>query len=187
MGDPVVPFRQDPTGAATARIGPADLAPDAGLLLASITSFKTALMTAPTPYMVFTKEGETILVNENFTQTTGYSIQDLPTIRACMTKMRRVPESEIEAVHSGWLRTQSRASSKEITVWTAWNEMLVWRIHTSDPLLWPDGRMVIIQSMFDLTEQKRLEENLRRNQNYMRMRLVELESQQCTPSGGERS
>ena len=176
MPDQVVPIRGDGQRSASARIGRSDLSPDAGTLLASITSFRAALMSATTPYMVFTTDGETVLVNENFTRATGYGIADLPDIRACLIKMRRVSDHDLESIHSGWLRGQSRASSKEITVWTAWNEMLVWRIQTSDPMIWPDGRHVIIQSMFDLTEQKRLEETLRRNQDEMRMRLAELES-----------
>ena len=176
MPDQVLPFRLEPQNGATARIGPDDMSPDPGLLLASITSFRAALMSAPTPYMVFTKEGATVLVNESFVRATGYDLGDLPDIRACLEKMRRVSDQEIESVHAGWLRAQSQASSKEITVWTAWDERLVWRIQTSDPLIWPDGRTVIIQSMFDLTEQKRLEETLRRNQDEMRVRLAELES-----------
>ena len=184
MPDQVLPFRLDGQSATSMRIGPEDMSADPGLLLASLTSFRAALMSAPSPYMVFTKEGETVLVNESFICATGYGLAELPDIRACLERMRRVPAGEIEAVYFGWLRAQSRASSKEITVWTAWDERLVWLIQTSDPLIWPDGRTVIIQSMFDLTEQRRLEESLRRSQEQMRVRLAELESlYQSAPLG----
>ena len=65
---------------------------------------------------------------------------------------------------------------KEISVVTAWNEMrdLADPHHRSGPLA--DGRTVILQSMIDLTEQRRLEEALRRNQEEMRVRLAELEA-----------
>lgn len=167
MPDQVLHFRAEGHGADTSRIVPEEISSDAGLLLASVTSFRAALMSAPTPYLVFTKEGETVLVNESFVRVTGYGLSDLPDIRACLTKMRRLPAAEIEAVHAGWAHSQTRASSKEMTVWTARDERLVWRIQTSDPMIWPDGRHVIFQSMFDLTEQRRLEEEFRRNQEDM--------------------
>ena len=184
MPDQVRPFRIDGHGVASMRVGPDNVSSDPGLLLASVTSFRAALMSAPTPTMVFTKEGETVLVNESFFRCTGFGLAELPDIRACLEKMRRVPPEEIESVYAGWLRAQSRASSKEITVWTAWDERLVWRIQTSDPMIWPDGRNVIVQFMFDLTEQRRLEDSLRANQEQMRVRLAELESlYQSAPLG----
>lgn len=124
---------------------------------------QSALMTAPTAYMVFTVTGETVLVNDAFHRVTGFDADDLPDIRACMEKMRRVPPDQLQTVLDGWLRHQTSASCKEVQVFTAWNEMRVWEIRTTDPVLWPDGRRVILQSMFDFTEQRRLEEALRRS------------------------
>ena len=175
MPDQVISLRSDSSGAPT-RTGQGELSADPGLLIAAISSMRAALMTSPSPVMVFTLAGDTVLVNDTFVRITGFGLADLPNIRACLEKMRRVPAEDLEAIHQGWLRNQSRASSKEITVWTAWNEMRVWMIHTTDPIIWPDGRSVIIQSMFDLTDQRRLEETLRRNQDQMRVRLAELES-----------
>ncbi len=184
MPDHVVPFRVDGFGQSPARIGPENLSSDPGVLLASINSFRAALMSAPSPHMVFTKEGETVLVNDSFVRATGFGFAELPDIRACLEKMRRVPPKEIDSVYAGWVRSQSGASSKEIVVWTAWDERLVWRIQTTDPLIWPDGRIVIVQSMFDLTEQRRLEDSLRANQEQTRVRLAELESlYQSAPLG----
>ena len=149
---------------------------DAELLSASIASQRSALMTAPSPYMVFTRAGESVVVNDMFTRMTGFTIAELPDIRACLIKMRRVPSADIETVLEGWQRQLGQASSKEVTVWTAWGEMRIWEIRTTEPFLWSDGRSVIMQSMFDLTEQRRLEEALRRNQEEMRVRLAELEA-----------
>ena len=184
MPEQVVPLRSESLTSAPARIGPGDMSADPGLLVASIASMRAAILSSPSPTMVFTLTGETVLVNDTFVRLTGYGLADLPNIRLCLTKMRRVSDPDMDAVYQGWLRAQSRASTKEINVWTAWNEMRVWMIHTTDPLVWPDGRTVIIQSMFDLTDQRRLEETLRRNQEQMRVRLAELESlYQSAPLG----
>jgi PAS domain S-box-containing protein len=141
-----------------------------------MASQRAALMTALSPYIILTTDGTTVLVNDKYTQVTGYTIDDLPDIRACLRKMWRVPADLIQETYEGWIRQHEKASSKEITVFTAWNEMRIWEIRTTDPVLWPDGRMVILQAMFDLTEQRRLEEALRRNQEEMRLRLAELEA-----------
>jgi PAS domain S-box-containing protein len=149
---------------------------DPDLLRASMASQRAALMTAPTPYVLISMQGEVVLLNNMFTEVTGYTIADLPDISACLLKMRRVPKDEVETMLDGWLRQQSKASVKEVTIVTAWNEVRIWQIRTTDPVLWPDGRTVILQSMIDLTEQRRLEEALRRNQEEMRVRLAELEA-----------
>ncbi len=184
MPEHVLPTLSNQMIDASARIASGDSPANPNILLASITSICAALTTSPSPLIVFTLDGETVLVNNTFVQLTGYGFADLPNIRMCLEKMRRVSVSDMDAVYQGWLRSQSLASSKEINVWTAWDEMRVWMIHTTDPFIWPDGRSVIIQSMFDLTEQRRLESTLRHNQEQMLVRLAELESlYQSAPLG----
>ena len=151
---------------------------DPALLLASVNSQRSAFMSAPAPYILLTTDGDIVLINEAFTKTTGYGLDDLPDIRAYLEKIRRIPAAEIDHVHRGWIRAHMsiRASSAEVMIWTKWDEMRVWLVHTSDPFLWSDGRSVIMHCIFDMTEQKRLEEALRRSQEDMRIRLAELES-----------
>ncbi len=156
-----------------------DLAPHSPhKLLAAFVSQRAAFMSAPAPYVLLTSDGATVLINDAFTKTTGYGLDELPDIRAYLEKIRRIPSAEIDHVHQGWIRAHKsiRASSTEVTIWTKWDEMRVWMVHTSDPFLWSDGRSVILHSVFDMTEQKRLEQALRRSQEDMRMRLAELES-----------
>lgn len=163
---------------AAARLGVAGPSFDAGLMLASMASQRAAMMSAPLVMVVVTTGGDLVLVNESFTRETGYTLDDLPDVRACMLKLKRVAESDVDRTVAGWLRAHAVSSpaTKEVRVWTAWNEMRVWQIQTSHHLLWPDGRTVMIQSIFDLTEQRRLEEALRRSQEEMRIRLAELEA-----------
>jgi PAS domain S-box-containing protein len=149
---------------------------DTSHLLASVESYRAAIMSAQSPYMLFTLTGETVLVNTMFTQLTGFTRTDLPDIRACLEKMRRLSGEELETTLVAWPKKNSVSSTKEITVYTAWDELRVWQIRTTDPVIWPDGRTVVIQSMFDVTEQRRLEVALRRNREEMRVRLVELEA-----------
>jgi PAS domain-containing protein len=161
------PFRSDVV---------ANLSSDPEILRASATSFCIALERSPTPTGVFTIHGETVLLNEAFVHATGFTTIDLPDIRACLTKMRRVRDDDIEALVQNWLVVQSGPSLKEISVWTVQGDLLIWRVQTSDPVLWPDGRRVVVQSMFDLTLQKKLEDDLRRNQGEIRIQLAEVES-----------
>ena len=161
------PFRSDVV---------ATLSSDPEILRASAMSFCIALERSPTPTGVFTIHGETVLLNEAFVHATGFTTIDLPDIRACLTKMRRVRDDDIEALVQNWLVVQSGPSLKEISVWTVQGDLLIWRVQTSDPVLWPDGRRVVVQSMFDLTLQKKLEDDLRRNQGEIRIQLAEVES-----------
>ncbi len=145
---------------------------------AVMASHRAAMMAVPAPMIVLTTTGETVLVNDAFTRITGYTIADLPDIQACMETMRRVPAADVGGILRGWLHANAAhpPEAKEITVWTDWNEMRIWDIRTGPQIQWPDGRRVIIQTIFDVTEQRRLEEVLRRNQEEMRVRLAELES-----------
>ncbi|MDB5643458.1 MAG: hypothetical protein JWN07_2775 [Hyphomicrobiales bacterium] len=156
--------------------GDASVREDYARLVAAMASQLAALKSALSPYMVTALTGETVLVNDMFTQVTGFTVEDLPDMRACLHKLRRVPDDERQEVLDGWLRQNKRASRKEVSIFTAWDEMRVWEINSTDPVIWPDGRKVILQSMFDLTEQRRLEGALRRSQEEMRVRLAELEA-----------
>ncbi len=149
---------------------------DPSLLIASLDSYRAAVMSAQAPYIILTLTGETVLVNLMFTQVTGFTLDDLPDIRACLQKMRRLSGAELETNLVEWPEKNCFSSIKELSVFTASNEMRVWQIRTTDPVIWPDGRRVIIQSMVDLTEQRRLEGALRRNQEEMRIQLAELEA-----------
>ncbi|MDB5596994.1 MAG: signal transduction histidine kinase [Hyphomicrobiales bacterium] len=147
-------------------------------LLIALDSYRAALLTAPVPFMVVTVEGEIVLVNQAFTAATGFSVADLPHIRDALRKMRRISPEQIDVVLDGWRHAKgaSQIGSTEISVWTQWNEMRTWVIHTSCPVIWMDGRSVLLQTAFDITEQRRLEDALRRSQDEMRVRLSELEA-----------
>jgi PAS domain S-box-containing protein len=149
---------------------------DPSLLAASTESFRAAIMSAQAPYILVALTGETVLVNDMFTQLTGFTADDLPDIRACLQKMRRLSGEELETTLLAWASLNCVSSSKEITVFTAWNEQRIWMIRTTNPVLWADGRTVVIQSIFDLTEHRRLEVAMRRNQEEMRAQLAELEA-----------
>lgn len=123
---------------------------DTSHLLASVQSYRAAMMSAQSPYMIFTLTGETVLVNAMFTQVTGFTLDDLPDIRACLQKMRHLSGEDLETSLAAWPTKNGVASIKERTVYTASNELRIWQIRTTDPVIWPDGRSVIIQSMFDL-------------------------------------
>lgn len=149
-----------------------------GPLLLALDSYRAALSTAPIPFMVVTADGEIVAVNQAFTAATGFSVADLPHIRDALGKLRRIPAEQIDDVLNGWRykKAARQIGSTEISIWTQWNEMRTWVVHTGGPVVWTDGRSVLIQTAFDITEQRRLEAALRRSQDEMRIRLSELEA-----------
>lgn len=154
---------------------------EAGLLSSlgsALKSWHAAMLTAPIPFFVFTVQGRMVMLNEAFVSVTGYREADLSDIRQWLLKMRRVGEADVDSVIQGWLRkfAQGEPTSTERSIWTAWGEKRSWIIHTGSPVIWLDGSQVVIATAVDMTDERRLEGELLRSQDEMRVRLAELES-----------
>jgi diguanylate cyclase (GGDEF)-like protein/PAS domain S-box-containing protein len=124
--------------------------------------FRQALTDAPVPIMLRTEDGEIVLLNRMWTELTGYTLQDIPTVRHWQVAAYR--EDKLEAIQS--IIAQLFASD----TWTVMGEFdiraangnhLIWDMRSGPLAPLPDGRRLAITMAVDVTERKRAEEEMR--------------------------
>jgi signal transduction histidine kinase len=104
----------------------------------------------PYPIMVHDEEGRVELVNREWAKTTGYALDDLPTIVEWEIKAFGAPELSLSA--EGERRFRAKDGS-----------LLVWNFSSFPIGEFPDGRGAVLRTAIDLTARRRAERARREN------------------------
>jgi PAS domain S-box-containing protein len=117
--------------------------------------FRNLVTGAPIPVMVHTLDGEIILLNEEFTRLTGYTIQDIPTLADWASRGYRMEPEEALSFHWELARRSSsdgRSRPGEQVVFTRDGKQRVFSFRGTPPLQLLDGRRAMALMAIDLTE-----------------------------------
>ncbi len=122
--------------------------------------FRGALVDAPIPVMLHAEDGQVILLNRVWTQLTGYSKQDIPTVNAWLLKAYGAENLELmkKVVQGLFENTQWR--SREQKIRTREGKTLIWVFTSSLVAPLTDGRQLMMSMASDITERKQFEEQL---------------------------
>lgn len=129
----------------------------------SESRLRNAIVNAPIPIILHTEDGEVILLSRMWTDLTGYSQADIPTI-ANWTKMayggqgEEGDRDEIEVFYECEIVGSKKGGECIIT--SADGRKLVWDFRTAPLGKLPDGRRLVIGMAMDITERKRAEERV---------------------------
>jgi diguanylate cyclase (GGDEF)-like protein/PAS domain S-box-containing protein len=138
--------------------------------------FRCAILDAPLPIMIHAEDGEILLINQTWTDLTGYSLEDLPTIATWIEKAcgddPEVARAEIQQLYG----LKHRSVGGESTVITQAGAVRTWDLHSAPLGSLPDGRRLVISTAFDLTDRRLMEDALQESEE--RLRLV-LEAADC--------
>jgi diguanylate cyclase (GGDEF)-like protein/PAS domain S-box-containing protein/putative nucleotidyltransferase with HDIG domain len=119
--------------------------------------FRNAILNAPIPVMMHTEDGEVLQINKVWTELTGYSPNEIPTLSAWIQKAHR-PQSATEAIQAVSLHTwDERACEGERRILTRDGEERVWEFSSSPAGCLSDGRRLIVRMAVDTTERRRAE------------------------------
>lgn len=129
---------------------------------ASEERFQRAIASAPFPLMIHADDGEVIQISNTWTEITGYTHQDIPTIVKWVEKgyeqRNKIVAKEIEALYN----IAERVEEGEYLVHTKYDTIRTWAFSSAPLGLLPDGRRAVISMAVDVTERKRHEEALKR-------------------------
>ena len=129
--------------------------------------FRLAIHVIPFPLMVHREDGNVVILNEAWTQVTGFTLEDIPTVEEWLRKA--YPHQDYDDSTSGqW---------KELQVLSRRGETRVWDFRTTPLGLDHDGQQLLITMAVDITERKRAEEALAESERRQReiTRLLELD------------
>jgi len=122
---------------------------------------RRALLCAPFPIAIHSEDGKTLLVNRTWTEISGYTAAEIPTVEAWCERAypgpgrSRAMRERIRAIYS-----TERDITEECTIVTASGAERLWRLSVTRLGHLPDGRQTALTIAVDLTERRRLEQQL---------------------------
>ncbi len=121
--------------------------------------FRRSIEEAPFPIVLYAAEdGEMLLVSRAWTEITGYTIQDIPTLRVWVEKAYRDQGEQAMARIRQAIPLDERTHLGEFVVHTKDDRQRLWDIHSVSPGRLPDGRRLRMTMATDITERKSVEQ-----------------------------
>jgi two-component system, sensor histidine kinase and response regulator len=119
---------------------------------------RRAVLDAPFPIMIHAEGGEVLLISKTWTELTGYTHEDIPTIESWVGKaFPQRKEQALAGIAELFGRTE-RVRQGEGVLTTRTGEARVWEFSSAPLGRLPDGRRLVISMANDVTERKKAEE-----------------------------
>lgn len=116
---------------------------------------------APYPIMLHAEDGQVIMVNRVWTQTTGYGPEDLPNIQAWTRLAFGDGAGNVAQLTRQLFKSDEPIYEGDFSVRTASGETCTWNFSSAPLGSLPDGRRIRISMASDITDRKHMEQALR--------------------------
>jgi len=137
-------------------------------LAASEARFRLAITEAPIPVLIYADDGEILSMSRTWTELTGYAPADIPTIAAWTDRAYGEEREAVRADIAGLFGLSERTRGGERRVRCRDGSARVWEFTSVGLGSLPDGRRAAISMAFDVTDRKRVEEELVRQLDELR-------------------
>jgi PAS domain S-box-containing protein len=115
---------------------------------------------APFPAMVHAEDGQLILLSNAWTELTGYTMADLPTVQAWLDKAYGKEAAAQRARIDNIFNNTGRYHVGEFLIMTCAEGTLIWDFWATPLGRLPDGRRFVLSMAVDLTLRKQVQEAL---------------------------
>lgn len=138
-------------------------------LQASQERFRRAIVNAPLPVLIHAEDGEILQVNQTWTELTGYTSDDIPTMaewteRAYGQRVERV-RSHIDQLYA----LDHKVDEGEFVLQTATGEKRAWTFSSAPLGTLADGRRTVISMALDITQRRQAEHLLTQQKGILEM------------------
>ncbi|MBE9228452.1 PAS domain S-box protein [Phormidium sp. LEGE 05292] len=116
--------------------------------------FRNAILNAPMPIMLHAEDGEVLLINQVWTEITGYTKAEIPTVNTWINKAYRKQRNQFQKEIQQLYEQKKRVSQGEYTVTAKTSETRIWNFSSALLGELPDGRRLVISTALDITEQQ---------------------------------
>ncbi|HEY9697804.1 MAG TPA: PAS domain S-box protein [Trichocoleus sp.] len=130
--------------------------------------FRQAVLNSPMPIMLHAEDGEVLLINQTWTEITGYSHADIPTTGAWAEKAYGTQKDSALARLNRLYDLQERTAEGECAITTKQGEVRIWEFGAAPLGRIADGRRIVISTALDVTEHRQAEAQLRRSNRAIR-------------------
>lgn len=122
------------------------------------TEFENIVRFAPNPIMIYTEDGTVIMLNEAFSNLTGYTLKDIPTIKKWDEKLKGSQKIIDKKIIEKLFKSNKSLEKGKMKVITKNDQELIW-IRSLAPLgNIHDGKKTIIYVATDITQMQESEE-----------------------------
>ncbi|MBW8039948.1 MAG: PAS domain S-box protein [Planctomycetes bacterium] len=130
------------------------------VLQASEEQFRRAVLDSPFPIMIHAEDGEVLQISKVWTDLTGYTPQEIPTMSAWTERAygerRDIVKSRIEKMFD----CDERVEEGEYVISSKDGKTLIWDFSSAPLGKLPDGRRLVISMAMDITERKQAEQEI---------------------------
>ncbi|MEW6495929.1 MAG: PAS domain S-box protein [Cyanobacteriota bacterium] len=128
-----------------------------GTLRATEERFRQAVVNAPFPIMIHAEDGEVLQINQVWTELTGYTHDEIPTISDWTQKALGEQQEKMRSLIAQLYNLNDRVDQGEFTVTTQEGANRIWYFSSAPLGQLPDSRRLIISMATDITERKQAE------------------------------
>ena len=136
--------------------------------------FRCAIFYAPFPLIVHAEDGEIITVNQTWTELSGYTNEDIPTIADWTEKAFGERKSVIKDNIDRLYNLNTRVEEGEYRINTSNGCQRIWEFSSVPIGQLPDGRRLVMSMAADITDRKQVQEALQRAGAQLRQKAKEL-------------
>jgi len=141
--------------------------------LESEDRLRHAVSEAPVPMVIHDEAGRILHMSQGWTDYSGYSIEDTPTIPAWIARAQASAKSEVEAYVRKLFHATGTLRGREENVTTRSGDVRQWEFSTT-PLAGGEGMgRTFLTMAVDVTERRRAEAELRRTNESLEHRILE--------------
>ncbi len=119
--------------------------------------FRNAIVDSPLPVMLHAEDGEVIVISKVWTELTGYTIEDIPTIEDWTERVYGDRKDKINKIIANQFNSLQGENIGEFTITCKDKSQLIWDFNSSPLGKLPDGRKLLKKVAVDITERKKTE------------------------------
>ena len=114
--------------------------------------FRRAVLSAPLPIMIHSEDGEVLQISRAWTELTGYTHEDIPTVAKWLQQTSNKEAEAIKAHLSQLYRSTERVAEGEYEIFTKFGKKQIWEFSSSLLGKLPDNRRLGISMALNVTE-----------------------------------
>ena len=130
------------------------------ILKESESQFRNAIDNAPIPIMLRAEDGEVLKISRKWTEITGYTHQEIPTVSDWLEKVHGIGQEKAQASISKTFNPQMVNNDSEFQVKMKNGQLRIWQFHAACIGQHYDGRKIAMTAAMDITDRKFSEQEL---------------------------
>lgn len=126
--------------------------------------FRRAVEDAPIPVIMHAEDGQVLQISKTWANLTGYSMAEVPTVDAWLTRAYGYGANEIRSAVQSLFERDTGMGEVEFEIVTRHGQRRVWAFSASSPGVLGDGRRFVVGTALDVTERNAAADLLRQSE-----------------------